>query len=109
MEGSKKEKILSLLRPAGFVLLFVIIGLIVYLIQQEPERSGEAFPQTQKPLTDEQKKEVLESLSAPAGAPKYTDKEKQKILEDLSAPSGKTPLSEEEKKKILESLSVPQE
>lgn len=101
-----KEKIIASLRPAGFVLLVIIIGLIVYLAQRAPQEKREEVPAQQKPLTEE---EILKSLTAPPDAkPQYTEQELEKILENLSAPKdSKSSFSEDEQKRILESLSAP--
>ncbi|GEM_PF-6808091 len=103
-----RDSVLRIFRVAVFVALAVIVGLIVYFQQrglvvekekEEPVREGE--------LTRQQKKDILESLSAPADAPQYTREEKMQILEGLSAPADQPILSIEEKKAILESLSAP--
>lgn len=112
MNGIQKEKIIAWLRPAGLVLLIIITGLLFlfYVSQRGPKEKVEEKGRPLHTLTDEEKKEILQSLSAPEGAEsRYTDEEKQKILKSLSAPSSEPILSEEEKKKILESLSAPQE
>jgi len=103
-----RDPVLRTLRVAVFIVLAIIIGSIVYFQQigpvvekekEEPVREGE--------LTRQQKKDILESLSAPSDAPQYTNEEKKQILEGLSAPADQPILSIEEKKAILESLSAP--
>lgn len=106
MERIEKEKIIAWLQPAGFVLIVIVIGLVVYLTQRGPEKKGEETPAQQKPLTEE---EILQGLTAPFDAkPQYTKKELEQILENLSAPKdSKSSLSQDEQKRILESLSAP--
>ena len=94
------------------VVVFVLVLLvpaIFFILWQQWQARREASPEAQQKqeLTDQQKKEILEKLSAPPGARQYTPEEKRQILESLSAPSEQQPLSEEEKKAILESLSKP--
>jgi len=104
----KKEEllpVLRILRIAAFVVLAIIIGVIVYFQQKESEieKDKEIRP------TEQQKKEVLERLSAPSDASQYTDQQKREILERLSAPADTPRYTDEENRAILESLSAPKE
>lgn len=109
----KKEQllpVLRILRIALFVVLAIIVGVIVYFQQRGPgDEKGKEIPTRKDELTEQKKKAILESLSAPSDTPQYTKEEKKRILENLSAPSDQPTLSDEEKKAILESLSAPQQ
>jgi seryl-tRNA(Sec) selenium transferase len=100
----KKETLGSALRVVGIVLFLLVLAFSFILWQQWNAKRQQA-PQGE--TIDEQKKAILESLSAPP--PQYTNEEKQQILKSLSAPSSQPALSDEEKKSILESLSAPQQ
>ncbi|MFY9457347.1 MAG: hypothetical protein WAP23_00220 [Candidatus Spechtbacterales bacterium] len=86
------------------VITIVVAFVVVYILEKAPGIKEE--PTSPKVLDEQTKQQILESLSAPPGAPVYTEEEKRRILESLSAPQGST-LTEEEKKAILESLSAP--
>ena len=104
----KRETLFSMLRIVGFALVLLVLAISFILWQQwevKKERMVEES-QDQEPI-NQQKKEILESLSAPPGVERYTAEEKRQILENLSVSSEQTPLSEEEKKRILDSLSAP--
>lgn len=106
MEGIDKEKIIAWLRPAGFVLLVIVISLIAYLTQRGPEEKIKKEPVVEKEITEE---EILKSLTAPSDAkPIYDEEQLSQILKNLSAPEdSKSSFSQDEQKRILESLSAP--
>jgi hypothetical protein len=110
IKNLRRETILSILRVAVILVLAGVVFAIVFLQEKrgKEEPAKKAGQEVTEQLTDEEKIKILESLSAPLGAPHYSDKEKEKILKSLSAPSGQPTLSDEEKKKKLESLSAPQ-
>lgn len=89
------------------MITIVVAFAVVYILQKAPGIKEETAPP--KVLNEQTKKQILESLSAPPGAPQYTDEEKRQILENLSTSPDQPTLSEDEKKTILESLSAPQE
>ena len=115
LEDIKRIKIggaISMFRRIGLgcvlVIAIVVAFAVVYVSKKAPGIPGAKETSTPQKVLDEQtKKQILESLSAPPGAPQYTDEEKRNILESLSAPSDQPTLSDEEKKKILESLNAP--
>lgn len=65
------------------------------------DNQGPGFP---SPLTNEEKKQILESSG---GGGVLTDEEKKAILESSSPPSGADELTDEEKIRILENLTPP--
>jgi len=105
--GIKKIKVV------GLVLVLAVLGIFFVLWQQqqakkEKEPQAPAGQETRQELTGEQKKEVLEKLSAPPGAKQYTVEEKIRILESLSAPQNtERVLDEAEKKRLLDALRNP--
>jgi hypothetical protein len=117
IENFKKIKRLDKKTVFSTVLIAVVLALagmvavIVLLQERLQERGGinKGEEGAQRRLSDEEKIKILESLSAPSGAPGYTNEEKRQILEGLSAPPDAPKLSDEEKKAILESLSAPTE
>jgi hypothetical protein len=103
----KKEQLLRILRVAVFVALAIIIGAIVYFQQRGPVVEKEKDePVREGDLTEQQKKDFRESLSAPPSAPQYTKEERIQIMEGL-APVDQPTLSWEEEKAILKALSAP--
>ena len=104
-----KNSILPILRVAIILLLAgVVFGIVFFQEKRGKEEPAKKTTRELREFTEEEKIKLLESLSAPEGAPQYTDEEKRKILESLSAPKDQPALTEEEKIKILESLSAPQ-
>ena len=100
------------LRPllVGVLVISVLIAIAIGASFLSKKDMGEILsPQgreEQKTLSSEEKKALLESLSAPRGDT-LTDEEKKAILESLSAPRKAGELTDEEKKQILENLTAP--
>lgn len=103
----KQETLISALRVLLFVLVLLVLGIAFIFWQQWRVQQESPGPPGEQELSNQQKKEILEGLSAPPDAPQYTNEEKEQILRGLSIPSDKPVLSDKEKKRILESLSAP--
>ena len=82
----------------------IVLGIII-LVMLYANRQEEVVVQPQ----ESPREEILRSLSEPSSSPRLTDEEKKEILDSLSAPAqgGGNALSEEEKQEILNSLSAP--
>lgn len=110
---SSKETLISIVRVLGLVLFVLALGASFILWQQwnakrqQPSSQDSPKQPASQEATDQSKKAILESLSAPQDVPQDTNEEKKQILEELSAPPTQSAPSDEEKKKILESLSAP--
>ena len=94
---------------AGVLIILVLVAVAIGASFLSKKDIGKIFsPQgreEQRVLSDEEKKALLESLSAP-GESNLSDEEKKAILESLSAP-GESNLTDEEKRQILENLTAP--
>lgn len=96
------------------LLVFISLGLVIVAVAflYFRDTSKPVFEKnTPEILTDEEKRDVLDSLSAVASSTSQdiSSTEKTKILESLSQPATTSPsaqdsLSDEEKKAILKSL-----
>ncbi len=87
-----------------FIVLITAVLLIaaaVFLIYNKKEEQFPLAPQIEKNKT---KEGILKELSSDAEV-EYTNEEKKQILENLSAPKQKKQLTDEEKEEILKSLN----
>lgn len=114
MDISEKNKELIISLAVVFAVALIVVGFL-YFRQKENGEDGQEQETIQesaqkRELTGEEKKAILESLSAPSASRRteseLTDEEKKEILENLSAPKD-SELTTEEKKRILDSLSAP--
>lgn len=104
----KRDFVFVVLKVVAIFVLAGVVAAIILLQRQETGDKGRDTGYGRQETSEEEKIRILESLSAPADAPRYTNEEKKKILESLSAPEDSPRYTEEEKKRILESLSAPQ-
>ena len=84
-----------LIVTGAIIVIFAILAGWYFYIQKNPE--------TKRPLTNEEKMKILESLKVPTEK-ELPEEERMKILEGLTAPAEKE-FPEKERMRILESLT----
>ena len=81
--------------------LVAIIAIVVWIGNWSMNRTADNGPQ---PLSDEEKRQILESLRREPGTPPLTQTQKADILKSLETAPKTPPLTEAQKQDILKSL-----
>lgn len=86
----------------ALILVVILIGVYFYL---KSIKQNQIEPINNIALTEEERINILNELSAGSNIKPLSITERQKILKDLNSGASKTPLTEEERTAILNSLN----